>query len=380
MTDQTWVGALGELLGDVDSLVDQFIQILAPDPAYGQSTIPFSELRAVDREVFVALIQFLSDPVANRERLKQLASDLGTCRANDGIPLENLVAAIRLDFSILWSALSNPKYGLPAEIQVAHGQRVWEAVEIYTAQVHMHYSEALRAKDLLDRETELRNLARLFGDSAPGQADLARTAGTLRIDENSNFRLIAVNRTDMPNALKRLAPRVPGRIFGLELAHQAVVFWETKAPAWQELSAEESLAVSVVPCAVAPIARGMSELHPAAVIAREVLSDLPVGLAGAHTPLDRWRTIAHHRMALVGCDPRSMIARRLERVPEVDRERLLQTARIYLRTGSLSATAEREYCHRNTVINRLDSLAKFTGIDVRQPSGAALGMLALEDQ
>lgn len=380
MTEQTWVGVLDDLLLDVDSLVDQFIQILAPDPAYGKSSLSLAELRAVDRDVFVALIQFLRDPVANRGNLRQLAADLGSRRAIDGIPLENLVAAIRLDFSILWAALSNPKYGLPPEIQVAHGQRVWEAVEIYTAQVHMHYSEALRARDLLDRETELRNLALLFGDSTPGQADLARIAGTLRIEENANFRLVAVNRADLPSVLQRLAPRVPGRIFGSELAHQAVVFWETKAPVWQDLAAEESAAVSAVPCAVAPIARGVSELRQAAVSAREVLSDLPVGLVGAHTPLDRWRTIAHHRMALVGCDPRNLISRRLDRVPETDRERLLQTARIFLRTGSLSLTAEREYCHRNTVINRLDSFAKITGIDLRQPSGAALGVLALDDQ
>lgn len=378
MSGQTWAGVLEELLLDVDSLVDQFMQILAPDPAYGKSSISLSELRAVDREIFVALIQFLGDPVANREQLRQLAADLGTRRAIDGIPLDTLVTAIRLDFNILWSALSNPKYGLPPEIQVVHGQRVWEAVEIYTAQVHMHYSESLRAQDLLDRETVLRNLALLFGESAPGQADLARIAGTLRVEENANFRLVAVNRADLPTILKRLAPRVPKRLFGLELAHQAVVLWETKAPVWQDLAVEESLAVSVVPCAVAPIARGVSELRDAAVIAREVLSDLPSGLVGAYTPMDRWRTIAHHRMALVGCDPRTMIERRLEQVPAADRDRLIQTARIYLRTGSLSVTAEQEYCHRNTVINRLDSFAKLTGVDLRQPSGAALGLLALE--
>lgn len=378
MSEQTWAGVLDELLLDVDSLVDQFMQILAPDPAYGKSSISLSELRAVDREIFVALIQFLSDPVANRGKLRQLAADLGTRRAIDGIPLDTLVAAIRLDFNILWSALSNPKYGLPPEIQVAHGQRVWEAVEIYTAQVHMHYSEALRAQDLLDRETVLRNLVLLFGDSAPGQAELARIAGTLRIDEHANFRLVAVNRTDLPTALQRLAPRVPSRVFGLEIAHQAVVLWETKAPVWQDLAAEEYLAVSVVPCAVAPIAKGVSGLREAAVVAREVLSDLPVGLAGAHTPLDRWRTIAHHRMALVGCDPKTMIGRRLERVPLADRDRLIQTAQIYLRTGSLSVTAEQEFCHRNTVINRLDSFTKLTGVDLRLPSGAALGLLALE--
>lgn len=378
VSEKTWAGVLAELLLDVDSLVDQFMRILALDPAYGKSSLSLSELRAVDREIFVALIQFLSDPVANRGRLTQLAAELGTRRATDGIPLDTLVAAIRLDFSIIWSALSNPKYGLPAEIQVVHGQRVWEAVEIYTAQVHVHYSEALRARDLLDRETELRSLALLFGDTAPGQADLARIAGTLRVDESANFRLIAVNRTDLPSVLQSLAPRVPRRLFGLELAHQAVVLWETKAQVWQDLAAEESLAVSAVPCAVAPIARGVGELRGAAVIAREVLSDLPVGLVGAHTPLDRWRTIAHHRMALVGCDPRTMVERRLEQVPSADRDRLVQTARIYLRTGSLSVTAEQEYCHRNTVINRLDSFAKLTGVDVRQPAGAALGMLALE--
>lgn len=378
MSEQTWAGVLDELLADVDTLVDRFIQILVSDPAYGHSSIPLSELRSAGRDVFVALIQFLSDPAANHVVLKQIASELGTRRANDGIPLESLVGAIRLDFSILWSALSDPKHGLPPEIQVEHGQRVWEAVEIYTAQVHTYYLEAKRAQDIVDRETVLRNLTILFGEVAPGQAALTRIAATLRVDEHANFRLVAVARSALPNTLQRLTPHVSGRIFSIEIAHQGLLFWETKVPVWHDATTEESMALSAVSCGVAPVARGMNELRGAATVAREVLSDLPAGLVGAYTPMDRWRTIAHHRMALVGCDPRTMIERQLERVPVADRDRLIQTARIYLRTGSLSVTAQQEYCHRNTVINRLDSFAKLTGVDLRQPSGAALGLLALE--
>lgn len=47
---------------------------------------------------------------------------------------------------------------------------------------------------------------------------------------------------------------------------------------------------------------------------------------------------------------------------EKERDQLVETVDAYLRTGSVKATSEQTYCHRNTVINRLKSFESCTGL------------------
>ncbi|MFG2946225.1 helix-turn-helix domain-containing protein [Streptomyces adustus] len=55
-----------------------------------------------------------------------------------------------------------------------------------------------------------------------------------------------------------------------------------------------------------------------------------------------------------------------------ERRRLVETVRHYLDTGSIKATAEALYCHRNTVVKRLDRFQELAGVDLRIPRQAAL--------
>ncbi|MFE4537649.1 helix-turn-helix domain-containing protein [Streptomyces scopuliridis] len=55
----------------------------------------------------------------------------------------------------------------------------------------------------------------------------------------------------------------------------------------------------------------------------------------------------------------------------------MQTVRAYLATGGLTASAERLYCHRNTVLNRLGRFEKLTGLDITIPEQAAIALVAL---
>src|SRR5680860_103679 len=180
VSERAWQEALKQLMADVDDLVDQFVQLIVTDTAYAQSTMPMAELRAVDREGCEVLIGVLRDPEAHAAALEQFASALGTRRAHGGIPVGSLVAAIRHDFNILWLALRDPKYGLPAEVLVQHGQLVWEAVEIYSMHVHTHYSDARLAAEVSNREVSFQRLAALFDGNPPTHADYARIARDLR--------------------------------------------------------------------------------------------------------------------------------------------------------------------------------------------------------
>ncbi|MCG2623954.1 helix-turn-helix domain-containing protein [Arthrobacter sp. I2-34] len=71
------------------------------------------------------------------------------------------------------------------------------------------------------------------------------------------------------------------------------------------------------------------------------------------------------------------VHRALDRCTPHERERLLQVARSYARTGSIKETSEELYCHRNTVVNRLHSLQEVIGLDLTVPAQAARALVAL---
>ena len=67
----------------------------------------------------------------------------------------------------------------------------------------------------------------------------------------------------------------------------------------------------------------------------------------------------------------------LDRCTPLERQRLLQVARSYGRTGSIKETSEELFCHRNTVVNRLHSLHEVIGLDLTVPAEAARALVAL---
>lgn len=70
----------------------------------------------------------------------------------------------------------------------------------------------------------------------------------------------------------------------------------------------------------------------------------------------------------------------LSSLPPRDQTLLTDTLRIYLDTGSVTETARRLYCHRNTVINRLARVTSSTGLDPAVPRDAgALRLLLAVD-
>ncbi|MEC5204864.1 DNA-binding CsgD family transcriptional regulator, partial [Arthrobacter sp. MP_M7] len=99
--------------------------------------------------------------------------------------------------------------------------------------------------------------------------------------------------------------------------------------------------------------------------------------AGLATMEDTWMGIAGGLLERKFPDFSAPIRQALDDCTPLERQRLLQVARSYGRTGSIKETSEELFCHRNTVVNRLHSLHEVIGLDLTVPAQAARALIAL---
>ena len=60
-----------------------------------------------------------------------------------------------------------------------------------------------------------------------------------------------------------------------------------------------------------------------------------------------------------------------------DRDLIVETILAFAESGSVSTTAAKLYCHRNTVLNRIRKFEDTTGISLRTPRSQAMVQLCL---
>ncbi len=109
---------------------------------------------------------------------------------------------------------------------------------------------------------------------------------------------------------------------------------------------------------------------PALVLARS-------GASGLQTVDEAWMRISAELLEQTLPGFCTTVRDSLGSCTDHERQRLLQVAESYARTGSIKETAEELYCHRNTVVNRLHSLQQVIGLDLAVPAQAARALIAL---
>ena len=192
--DHEWLSALDRLEDGTDALVESFLAKLLKDRHYADSDVTVEDLRSASARSFAAVLEAMRSGGADMAVLESLADDLGARRARQGIPLESLLAAIRLDFSVLWEGLSSPAVGLSAEHLVRRADLVWGAVDAYAARVQTSYLQEQSDLERADADLQHQYLSQLFGGPEPSATDLSRIAGALRVPLEASFEVVAVGR------------------------------------------------------------------------------------------------------------------------------------------------------------------------------------------
>src|SRR5438067_7900637 len=92
-----WAALVGRLRADADALVDEFVDRVRGIGPYGRGVVPADVLEAdADRTFDYLLRRVARLPVP--ERLLDIGPSIGRDRARRGVPLNDLLTAVRLDF------------------------------------------------------------------------------------------------------------------------------------------------------------------------------------------------------------------------------------------------------------------------------------------
>jgi hypothetical protein len=372
--EERWAALVGRLRAEADELVAAFVERVRAIPPYGRGVVPAARLTADADLTFDYLLRRLAgQPVP--ERLLGTGPSIGRDRARRGVPLNDLLTAVRLDFRVLWAALRERAGPADEALLVARTEDVWNVVEEYSTQIQMSYQAeaALLARERLGERTML--VAALLSGVDPDPDEVARVALALDVDMDADL-LVTAAAAASGLRLRQAADRLgaDGRLAHVQSTGRHAVLiarWDggTGAPV--------RAALAGVPCGVGPLAHGLANVPRIARLATELVDVLPA-LDGPRELTDAWLPLAAARLADTAGELVAAELAGLAAAPARERERLLETVRAYIATGSVADVAARVYCHRNTVLNRLRRFAELTGRDVTVPADAAVVLLALQ--
>ncbi|MEV7134253.1 helix-turn-helix domain-containing protein [Arthrobacter sp. NPDC093128] len=370
---------LVELLHDrVDILAGKFITQVREIPEYRESAVDTNEIMQTARETFHRLVNALRNGGRRPggELDGEFSAALGAKRARSGIPAEALISAVRLDFTILWAELLAIADPADAVMLTARVDQVWRVVDEFAARTNASYlNERVR---MAQEESSIQNefIARLFSVVHPSAETAAQVAEALGVSATARFGVVAASGSSAARlraAKGNASARRNQRLFLRESGDMAYLFWPVVAPRTGE-DAVPALTVPEVlkdiPCGVAE-ASGLRALPSAARTASSLAALLHPGDTGPLSADLAWPRLAKRQLQEAGLDLLEELDVALERCRGVERERLTEAARHFLQSGSVTVTADRIFCHRNTVQNRLNRFQELTGIDLTVPAQAA---------
>ena len=380
-----WGELVDRLEGRLDALALAFTARVRQIPEYGESQVTVPEILSTARETFRRLIHGLRGVKADdgRDGLLDFASNLGSKRARAGIPPESLTSAVRLDFSILWADLLHIAAPEDAALLASRVDQVWRVVDEFATRTHMSYlTERVR---MAQEESSIQQefIARLFNQSTPSAETSSQVGSALGIEPDSRCGLVAAS--GEPGArLRAAATRVGSgqrrnRLFLHESGGNTYLFWQLPQRKAREarLTAQQLPAnLADIPCGYVPEVHGLRGLPSAARTAESLAALLRPGDAGPLSPDAAWPRLAQQNLQDAGLDLAAQLDEALAECRGGERERLMETVQHFLSTGNVTATAEQLFCHRNTILNRLNRFQDLTAIDLAVPAQAARLVIA----
>lgn len=344
---------------------------LAEDPAYA-ALLGRAELR---ERIHHNLRQAVDGLVRSSRGLPVELSDAratGTLRAEQGLPLASLLRTYRRGGRLLWLTLTeavtaHDRAALPRLLPGATA--LWDVLDQMTDAVAESYRTTEAARTDRDRERRAALLDALLDGAATVDGPAAsEAAAQLGLPERGRFAVVVLAAGSVESAGPRPgaagAPRVLWRIRAdgesglVQLGHHPLE------------SVRELLAPLGVRAGVSPVVEAPAEVARAHRLAALALRTAPAS-GGPRTALLDERLPA----ALVASQ--AELAGRLRQVvlgpvlalPAEDRRVLLTTLGTWLACrGSTTRAAQRLYCHRNTVSNRLRRLEQLTGRALSDPA------------
>ncbi|MFF5989625.1 PucR family transcriptional regulator [Prauserella flavalba] len=375
------------LLDNLEALADRLtIIVLQREPAYAQLGIAApDELRENLRGNIQRGLQSLGDNVPTGEDPQDTSRETGRLRARQNVPLEAVLRAYRLGGRVIWEGLlqtSRERFaGYYDHALLDAAGYVWRVIDSSSSALVDAYrlEEArLRSQELSRRHAFLSALLEGRG----GDPVLAEEAATALGLPTSGPMLCVVAPVDSPRDDPLRSPR------DVLAAHGIVSSWHVRPSDIVGLIALGDRSPAAVLDALGPAVAGRAGASPVVHRLAEIGDAYALAQTAARTLREPGVAFLDDRLpeALLVGNPH--LTPRLQQVafgglldlPEPERETMFKTLEAMIDSGgSPTHAAQRLYCHRNTVIYRLQRIESATGRKVAEPRDRlllALGLMA----
>lgn len=366
--DGRWQILLEKLAGIDDQLAAEYLERIDGGARYYDSVPDEHDLKDSARNAFRYLLGCLLARPLSAE-LMAFPAHVGALRARQGIALENLSAAVRNDFLVAWSALLRLADDADMAVLARHVGQLWTVVDDFAGAIQRGYLDQRLQMARADIIEQQQCLSDLFSDE-PSPSVLHRAAEVLGLDENTRYWVVGI-------AAEAAASTVTRRLAGLDvvaLDHTSKGVTLLLLSAHSRWPDDEALATDLlagVTGAVAPRTTQLPNVFRAVTTVRMLVQ---LGLEAA-TLRRSWAALSISQLCVVIDDLRSYVEVPLASMN--DRDLLVEAVLMFAESGSVSATAARLYCHRNTVLNRIRRFEEATGISLRTPRAQAMVQLCL---
>jgi sugar diacid utilization regulator len=331
------------------------------------------ELRDKALDVFALLLRRIARMRVSAE-LDAISDRVGARRAEQEVSLAEVQAAANLDFHVVWNALLSEATDDEAGALLRQAPMIWSVVDAHTQRITQSYR---RRRDELDHLSDDRRrewFGRLLKSNGERPEIVQRAADVLGLEPDGRFRAVVAPR-ECAARLREVRDTLTALRWSLhhqELEVGDVLVVQTSARSEQRLMNS----IAGLRCAVAPPSFGLDDVPRSTKIAGDILMALPPDRTAPGFLEDAWLKVAANQAPLVATALSDRIERALDGVN--DAGVLIETARVFCDgDGTVTRTASELFCHRNTVLNRLERLKDLTGYDVRRPRDAATFLFAM---
>jgi len=357
------------------SMEDEFVQRVQEIASYSGTAVSAADLRSAALTSIGLIIDSMSGS-RHYPQMLEYAAALGTRRARQSLPAEALMSAVRLDFPILWEALLQTASTEDAVLLAFRAEEVWRVVDDYAAAVHSSY--LLTRIEMAQEEAGVRQefISSLFGMQGLLPEIRDRFARAYGVDPDAPYGIAAgTGRAAVQLRHLTASPNTTRVIFLYEAENYVYAFWpESVNGSAGQVGLPTGL--TTTPCGLARSSVGLIGLAAAARVAA-ALCDLSIDADLQPVTVERnWTRLARTRMDSIGVDLRAELDTQMLDARADEVERLRETVVCFLGNGSVRATADELYCHRNTILNRLRRFREITGVDLTIPVQAARAVVA----
>jgi len=380
--DSEWIAVVEHLRDSREQLLDDFLGRFDGSEVYA-GKVPRDELIELVRNTMEMYLVLLTGNELDPQ-LARLPAGLGQRRVRQGVGLEQLLEGVRTNTRVIWNGLKQVAGTRYESCLVRNADTLFALVEWHVREVQSAY---LAEESAMMRDRERRErlaVSRLFEEDQPGADELGALAAALGLDVDVELGVLA--QLGVHDSECEIC-RGPGRTFVHELAAGSYHFGRAgQNPAMAPGSGPDARVatggfVDGVP--------GLGALKEAATLA-SVLAEVALareregrptldeqGSPAPVIPFDAWPELTWS--ALQGVIPEKYLPVKLDGFAALSNEqqrRLRETVLEYFATGSIKATAERLFCHRNTVVKRLAAFESVTGLSLTVPRECALAVVA----